>query len=65
MLVEWGVPITGTLQVVDVSGRLLRSYPVSEQVEHLLDPQEFPPGSYLIVLRPDHGVPTTERIVIQ
>lgn len=65
MVVEWGTPVSGTLQLVGMNGAVVSSYALSEQKAYALDPNEFAPGLYLAVLRPENGVPTTERIVIR
>jgi hypothetical protein len=54
-----------TVEVVDVSGRLLQISQVSSNVhELLLDAKELKPGLYLVILRGDGRILASERLII-
>lgn len=56
-------PLSGTVRVTDVAGRMMSSYRLNAQVEFLVDAAAWPAGVYFVQVQADSGASAVKRIV--
>jgi hypothetical protein len=60
-----GASVTGSIEILDLEGRLLLSYPVTRDDEHVVLPtQSFAPGAYLYYIKSGDSRTGTAKFVV-